>query len=80
MSKPSKVFNFEQSLEALNTLVNKMEKGHLPLEESLAYFEKGVAIIRDCQLALKKAENKIQILTQEGNESLRAFTEHKNNE
>jgi exodeoxyribonuclease VII small subunit len=56
-------FNFEKALEDLNAIVTKMEEGKLSLEESLAYFEKGVSLTRDCQQALQKAEQKVQILT-----------------
>jgi exodeoxyribonuclease VII small subunit len=40
-----------------------MEKGELSLEESLTSFERGVALTRICQQALKAAEQKIEILT-----------------
>ncbi|OGO90620.1 MAG: exodeoxyribonuclease VII small subunit [Coxiella sp. RIFCSPHIGHO2_12_FULL_42_15] len=80
MVKKPENFNFEKSLEELNTLVNKMEKGNLALEQSLQYFEKGVAIIRDCQQALQKAEMKIQVLRQEGADALHAFNIDKNDD
>lgn len=67
----NKNFNFEASLEELNQLVKKMESGDLPLEDSLKCFENGVKLIRDCQKALTKAEQKVQILTkQQGSETL----------
>lgn len=55
-------FNFEQSLEQLEALVATMEDGELSLEESLKAFEKGVKLTRECQTALKEAEQKVQIL------------------
>jgi len=55
-------FNFEQALDELNTLVEEMEHGDLDLEKSLQSFEKGIALIRNCQTALKEAEQKVQIL------------------
>jgi len=61
---PTKNFNFEQSLEKLNGLVEKMEQGNLSLEASLKHFEEGVTLIRQCQEALNKAEQKVKILTE----------------
>lgn len=58
-------FNFEQSLKELEQLVEKMEQGDLSLEESLAHFERGIALTRACQQALQQAEQKVQILLTE---------------
>lgn len=63
-----KSVNFEASLEALEELVERMEDGELSLEESLAAFEKGVRIARECQDALKQAEQRVQILLAENGE------------
>lgn len=54
---------FEQALAELEDLVERMESGELSLEESLASFEKGVALTRNCQKALSEAEQKVRILT-----------------
>ncbi|MFZ5723784.1 MAG: exodeoxyribonuclease VII small subunit [Pseudomonadota bacterium] len=61
-----KGLNFEESLEELEALVEQLEDGDLSLEESLAAFEKGVRIARECQDALKQAEQRVQILLQQG--------------
>lgn len=53
---------FESSLTELETLVEQMEQGDVSLEESLKLFERGVTLTRDCQKALKNAEQKVQIL------------------
>ena len=58
-------FNFERSLEQLETLVAAMEDGELSLEESLEAFEKGVKLTRECQTALRQAEQKVQVLLDE---------------
>ncbi len=55
-------FNFEAALAELEQLVEQMEQGELPLEESLKSFERGVALTRQCQQALQAAEHKVQIL------------------
>lgn len=54
---------FEKALTELEILVETMEKGDLSLEESLESFERGIALTRICQHALKEAEQKIEILT-----------------
>ncbi len=59
------VFNFEKSLDKLNQLVETMEKGNLPLEDSLKNFEIGITLIRECQNALTAATQKVQILSQQ---------------
>ena len=61
-------FNFEQNLQQLNDLVEKMEAGGLSLEDSLKSFEQGIALTRQCQLALKQAEQKVQILLEKNSE------------
>lgn len=58
-------FDFEESLQRLEELVESMEEGELTLEESLKAFEQGIKLTRECQEALDKAEQKIEILTRE---------------
>ena len=60
--------NFEAALEELEALVERMETGELSLEESLRAFERGVALTRDCQRALKDAELRVRALTESGGE------------
>jgi len=61
-SKKTVKVEFEKSLADLEALVNAMEKGNLSLEDSLKAFEEGVKLSRDCQQALKDAEQKVEIL------------------
>tara|TARA_R100001377_G_scaffold82100_1_gene62130 strand:- start:497 stop:736 length:240 start_codon:yes stop_codon:yes gene_type:complete len=63
--KKDSVFNFEESLASLESLVTAMEDGDLSLEESLQAFEKGIRLTRECQSALQKAEQKVQVLINE---------------
>ena len=65
VNKKTASFNFEQALENLEDLVTAMEEGELSLEESLQAFEKGIKLTRECQSALKKAEQKVQVLINE---------------
>lgn len=65
---------FEASLARLQGIVEKMEHGNLSLEDSLAAFEEGIGLTRQCQKALQDAEQKVQILTrQNGSETLAPF-------
>ena len=54
--------DFETAMRDLEALVERLEQGDLPLEESLAAFERGVMLTRACQSALKEAEQKVEIL------------------
>lgn len=62
MARKKTSIDFEQSLADLQALVERLENGELSLEESLAAFEQGIALTRDCQGALAQAEQKVQIL------------------
>ena len=63
-SKKAKTLDFEQALGELETVVERLEHGELPLEEALKQFERGVELARSCQAALKQAEQKVEILLQ----------------
>jgi len=65
MGTKKTAFNFENAIEQLEELVEALEEGDLSLEESLKAFENGIKLTRECQVALEKAEQRIQILTQE---------------
>ncbi|MBM2830211.1 MAG: xseB [Gammaproteobacteria bacterium] len=81
MPKKRNDIDFEKALEELEELVVKMEKGNLSLEESLKYFERGVALTRTCQKALSEAEQKVQILLEkDGKQQLQDFGSDDNNE
>jgi exodeoxyribonuclease VII small subunit len=57
--------NFEEALEQLSQLVEKLESGKLPLEESVAAFETGVKLSRRCETLLDQAEQRLQTLDTE---------------
>ncbi len=61
--------DFEAAMRDLEELVEQLEQGELPLEESLAAFERGVMLTRACQTALKEAEQKVEILLKKTGES-----------
>lgn len=54
--------DFEKKLKRLEEIVGTMEKGSLPLEESLKLFEEGVKLSKDCHEQLAKAEQKVKLL------------------
>jgi len=57
--------SFEEALARLTELVEKLESGKLPLEESVAAFEQGVKLSRRCESLLDQAEQRLQILGQD---------------
>jgi len=68
--------DFEQSLTELEALVAKLEQGDVPLEEALKTFERGVTLTRQCQSALRAAQQKVEILlTRNGNETVESFAD-----
>jgi exodeoxyribonuclease VII small subunit len=62
MKDKDKDLNFEKALADLETVVEKLEKGGLSLNESLGLFEKGVTLARYLRGELDKAEKRIEIL------------------
>lgn len=63
-----KNLSFESAMIELEELVTKIETGNLSLEDSLKEFENGIKLSRVCQTALKDAENRVKILTDDNEE------------
>ena len=53
---------FEQALQQLEQIVQKLEKGELPLEDSLKLYEDGIRLSRLCHGKLEEAEGRIEVL------------------
>lgn len=53
---------FEDALKKLQEIVEKLEKGDLPLEEAMECFSEGIKTARFCHGKLEEAENKVQML------------------
>ena len=71
-----KLPDFEQSLLELEALVARLEQGDVPLEEALKTFERGVALTRQCQTALRTAQQKVEVLlARNGDESIEPFAD-----
>lgn len=60
--------NFEASLEELERIVKELEKGDLPLEQSLTLFESGMRLSAECKKQLEEAESRVEILMKKGSE------------
>lgn len=74
--KTKKLPDFEQSLTELEALVAKLEQGDVPLEEALKTFERGVTLTRQCQSALRAAQQKVEILlARNGEENIESFAD-----
>ena len=58
--------DFESAIKELESIVDTLERGDLPLEQSLQLFERGVQLSRFCHTRLEDAERRIEILTERG--------------
>jgi exodeoxyribonuclease VII small subunit len=63
---------FEDQLKGLETIVDKLEKGDLPLEESIKLFEEGVKLSDACKKELEAAEGRVEILLKQKNGAIKA--------
>jgi exodeoxyribonuclease VII small subunit len=76
VSQNSKGPDFEKALAELEGLVERLERGDLPLDEALQAFERGVALTRHCQACLQAAQQKVEILLKRsGQPELEPFAE-----
>ena len=68
---------FETALARLEDIVTELEKGDLPLEQSLKLFEEGIRLSQVCNKRLEDAEGKVEMLMKdkEGNRKARPFAE-----
>ena len=61
--------NFNDTLRQLDDILRLLEDGDLPLNEALGLFERGVALVREGEKFLNEAEQRITLLTQDGEET-----------
>ncbi|GEP06743.1 exodeoxyribonuclease 7 small subunit [Methylobacterium oxalidis] len=54
---------FEKALEQLEEIVRRLERGDVPLDESVAIYERGERLKQHCEMLLKRAEARIQKIT-----------------
>jgi len=57
--------NFEQAIQQLKGIVDRIEQGEIPLQDSLEQYEKGMALIKHCRGILQKAEKRIEKISRE---------------
>ena len=67
---PAKEKTFEESLNALEEIAQRLERGDVPLEEALAAFQEGMALSKQCQDTLEKAEKTLTKMMTENNEEI----------
>jgi exodeoxyribonuclease VII small subunit len=56
---------FEQAIQQLKGIVDRIEQGDIPLQDSLEQYEKGMALIKHCRDILQKAEKRIERISKE---------------
>jgi exodeoxyribonuclease VII small subunit len=64
--------NFEEQLTALESVVERLERGELSLEDSVRLFEEGINLSEACKKELEAAEGRIQLLVDKGSGGMRA--------
>lgn len=57
--------SFEVALAELETIVGRLEAGNVPLEESIAIYERGEALRARCDALLKEAEARVELITRD---------------
>ena len=57
--------SFEESIKRLKTIVDKIEQGEIPLQDSLEQYEQGMALIKHCRTILQTAEKRIEKISKE---------------
>jgi len=66
LTMETSIKDFEGAIAELESIVKKLEEGDMPLEQSLALYERGVQLSRFCHGRLEEAERRIEILTDRG--------------
>jgi exodeoxyribonuclease VII small subunit len=62
-----KKLSFERAMEELESIVRRLEDGKVPLEESVAIYERGEALKRRCEELLRQAEARVDKITTDAN-------------
>ena len=64
--KPVEEMSFEEAMAALEKVVGDLERGDVPLEQSIALYERGAKLKKRCEDKLKEAEEKVAAITLDG--------------
>jgi exodeoxyribonuclease VII small subunit len=63
--KKINALNFEQAITNLTTIVEKIEQGEVPLQDSLDQYESGMTLIKHCRTLLRDAEARIEVISKQ---------------
>ena len=61
--KPVSEMSFEEAMSELDAVVGKLDRGEVPLDESIALYQRGAALKSHCEAKLKEAEEKVEKIT-----------------
>ena len=61
--RPVEELSFEEAMRELEQVVGKLERGDVPLEDSIKLYERGAALKKRCEDRLKAAEEKVEAIT-----------------
>ncbi|MCM2562841.1 exodeoxyribonuclease VII small subunit [Lutimaribacter sp. EGI FJ00015] len=64
--KPLEEMSFEEAMRALEEVVGQLERGDVPLEQSITLYERGAELKKRCEAKLKEAEEKVAAITLDG--------------
>lgn len=60
--------SFSKNIEELEKIIQRLEREALPLEEAMEIFERGVALVKNCQAYLAEVQQKVMLVDEGGNE------------
>lgn len=69
-SKDISGLNFEQAIKELTGIVEKIEQGEVPLQDSLNQYETGMTLIKHCRTLLHEAEARIEVISKQDEEAI----------
>ena len=61
--KPVQKMSFEEAMKALETVVSQLERGDVPLDQSIALYERGAVLKKHCETKLNEAQEKVAAIT-----------------
>ena len=64
-NKDVAALNFEQAITELTSIVEKIEQGEVPLQDSLTQYETGMTLIKHCRTLLGDAEARIEVISKQ---------------
>lgn len=65
--KPVEELSFEEAMQELESVVGQLERGDVPLDQSISLYERGAKLKARCEAKLKEAEEKVAAITLDGN-------------